>query len=128
MWNVGDRLKKTARIWQNARMLRQLLREQRRTASELQRIAFTLNQIGRLVAHAYHVPWEGPLSDALSDTRIPEEDLSGVSSLDDDFLSQLEAIKVDYDQRYGRQIGDEEAMRVLADHDAATRELQDQHL
>ncbi len=129
MWDAIDRqLTKAARTWHNARVLRQLLREQRRTADSLQQIARTLDHLGRLVARGYHVPWEGPLDTVAPPPHDPETagDQSGVSVLDDQLLGDLEVIKDDYLQRHGQQIDDDDALRVLADHDAALRELQDQ--
>ncbi len=127
MWNVIDRqLTKAARTWHNARVLRHLLREQRRTAESLQQIAHTLDHLGRLVARGYHVPWDGPLDTVVPPPHAPAEDQSGVFALDDQLLGDLEVIKDDYLQRHGQEIDDDAALRVLADHDAALRELQDQ--
>jgi len=96
-----------------ARLLRQLLREQARGSNALEQIAVALNGIGRILAKNSNEPWQDKV------TRVPDEefdDRSSVGAPDDQFFSDLEAIKEDYETRFGRGIGDQEAMDVYEDH------------
>lgn len=96
-----------------ARLLRTLLREQARGANALEQIAVALNGIGRILAKNSNEPWQDKVP------RVPDDqfdDRSSVGAPDDQFFHDLEAIQADYQTRFGRDIGDQEAMDVYEDH------------
>jgi len=106
---VRDALKRGT----SARLLRSLLHEQARGSTALEQIAVALNGIGRILAKNSNEPWQDKV------TRLPDdqfEDRSSVGAPDDQFFSDLEAIQEDYQQRFGRDINDAEAMDVYEDH------------
>jgi len=106
---VRDALKRGT----SARLLRQLLREQARGSDALEQIATALGGIGRILAKNSNEPWQDKVP------RVPDdqfEDRSSVGAPDDQFFHDMEAIKADYQARYGRDINDMEALDVYDDH------------
>ena len=111
------------RAHSSSRMLRRLLRAQEATAVGIQEQNAILSSIGKVLATATGQQWS-----ALTPARPPEaeEDLSGLSYVDDDLLGKVAAAQEDYQDRFGREISDTEALRVVADYEQAQRELDQQ--
>lgn len=106
-------VRKALRQQANTRLLRKLDRELTRTADAMERIAFAVNGIGRILAKNSSEPWSDKVP------RVPDEqfeDLSSVGAPDDQFFSDLESIKDDYLTRFGRDINEAEQLEVYDDH------------
>ena len=108
----------------NARLLRRLLRAQESTATALHQQNRTLAAIGKVLASASGQQWSALLQDRPPDEAWDEgKDESGVSYVNDDLMGQVETVKRDYEARFGRIPDDDEALKVVADHQMAQREV-----
>lgn len=95
----------------NRRLLRRLVASQEQSAQALEHISATLEAIGRLMAASAGRPWE-----SIRRPEQPAEDRSSIGSPDDRYFADLEAIQDDYLQRFGRDVDDEELIRIYTDH------------
>ncbi len=115
-----DGLKRAWEDHKTARYLRELLRQQVRQTAALESLTISLNGIGRILAQNSHVPWADHLPRRPDDQVMPPIDTGGgVNGDPDGFFADLEAIQEDYLERFGREITDEEALKVYEDHQQA---------
>ena len=114
--------KKTVQKWTSFRLLRRLVSTQTEIQAELGQISAILDQMGHILAQNSQKLWISPKKaekgqksgqNAENGPEMADLDtLTGLGAPSDEFFAEIEALKDEYEARFGRILSDEEVLEI----------------